>query len=152
MSATDILSDFMERLDALVLSPVLPVIWAGMKETPPSTGMWLEVRYFPNEPKDLTVDNDSQQDTLGFFQVAVFYRPTKGQNLQIAASEVADLIIAHFPKGFEMNEVRVRKGPWQSPAVDLEGMSFIPVTIPYRGIIGVTGTYVVDGDYYVITG
>jgi hypothetical protein len=99
--------------------------------------MWLEARYFPNEPADLTWGNDSQLGTLGFFQVSVYWRPT--EDSLIAASEVADAIIELFPKGTAVGPVRVRKTPWQSPSIDLDGQSFIPITISYRGIVSVAG-------------
>lgn len=141
MSTADILEAFATRLKALVLSPVLPIAWPGIPKTPPSTGMWLEARFFPNEPMDLTWGYESQQDTIGFFQVVVYFRPgvNTGQSSQVDASGVADEVIAHFPKGLVVDMVRVRKVSWQSPAIDLEGKSFIPVTIPYRGIIAITG-------------
>ena len=137
MSTTDILTAFATQLDTLALTPDLPVIWPGIQGEPPSSGMWLEARFFPNEPDDLTWGNNSQQDTLGFFQVSVFYRP--GQHSQIAASEIADTIIDLFPKGFTVDACRVRKTPWQASAVDLSDKSFIPITIPYRGIVSISG-------------
>lgn len=141
MSTTDTLTAFTTRLDALVLSPPLPVAWPGIPFEPPATGMWLEARHFPGEPVDLIWDNDTQQNSMGFFQVSVFWRPgtNTGQNSQLAASEIADLVIAHFPKGLNIDAMKVRKGPWQSTAVNLPGKSFIPVTIPYRGLEAVPG-------------
>ena len=146
--STAILTALVTRLSTLVLSPVLPVMWPGIPHKPPSSGMWLEARYFPNEPGDLTWDNDGMQDTIGFFQVSVYYRP--GQDSLIAASEVADLIVEYFPKGLPLGRVRVRKGAWQSPAIDLQGKSFIPITIPYRGILATSGTEITDGISYVV--
>ena len=139
--STDILTAFLARLSALALTPSLPVMWPGIPKSAPSSGTWLEARYFPNEGGDLTWGNDAQMDTIGFFQVSVYYRPgtSTGQNSQVDASEVADLVIAHFPKGLPIGPVRVRKSAWQSPAIDLEGKSFLPVTIPYRSIIAVPG-------------
>lgn len=150
MNTTAILGSFLNRLDSF---SELPIAWPGMPKTPPSTGMWLEALFFPNEGRDLAWDNDSQQDTLGFFQLSVYYRPGKGANQvsQIAAMEIADAIIYYFPKGFPVGDVKVRKEPWQGPAVNLKGKSFIPITIPYRGIVS-TGGYpykVSDGGIFV---
>lgn len=139
--STDILKAFLARLDVLGITLDLPIAWPGLPKEPPSTGMWLETRFFPNEPGDLTWDNTAQTDAIGFFQIMVCYRPgtNTGQTSQIAASEVADQIIAYFPKGLPLYVVRVRKTPWQSPAIDMEGKSFIPITISYRGIVSVPG-------------
>jgi len=122
------------------------VMWPGLPKAPPSSGMWLEARYFPNENSDLVWGNDSQQEALGFFQVSVYWRPT--EDSLIGASEIADSIIALFAKGAAISTVRVRKTPWQSPSIDLKGKSFIAVTIPYKGIVSVTGfagTLIVGG-------
>jgi len=153
MATTDILSAFTTRLNTLAFSPELPIAWPGINFDPPSTGMWLEARFFPNEPGDLTWDVDGCLDTRGFCQVLVCYRPGTSQ---ISASEIADAIIVHFPKSTTLDAVRVRKSPWQSPAVDTEGRSFIPVTVPYRGILLVAGSvelnFVVDGGVNVVDG
>lgn len=134
MSTTSILNALATRLDTL---GSLPVAWPGVPMTPPSSGMWLEVRYFPNEPRDLTWGNTSQQETIGFFQVSVYWRPS--ENDLIDASTVADSVIALFAKGTAIDAVRVRKTPWQSPSIDADGKSFIPVIIPYQGVVEVAG-------------
>lgn len=129
---TVILEAFIERLEDLVLSPVLPIAWPGIKLNPPATGMWLEALYFPSETENVTWGADGCYNAKGFFQVSVFYRPGVGQ---IKPSAVADLIIAHFPKGSSIAGVGVNKKPWQSPAVTLSDKLYIPVTIPFSGLI-----------------
>lgn len=93
--------------------------------------MWLECKWFPNEPRDLAWDNASWHETLGFFQINVYYRPGRGQ---IDPSEVADALVAHFPKGLALGPVRVRKRAWPSPVVVDGDKSFIPVTVSWRGV------------------
>jgi len=133
MSTTDILTACLDRLLALSFNLQIPVSKPGVNFNSPSSGYWLEPSLSPNEPDDLAWGNDSCHERIGFFQVNVNYRP--GQPGQEGASEVADAIIAHFPKGLELGPVRVRKSAWQSPAVTDDGSRlFIPVTIPWRGI------------------
>lgn len=130
MSTTDILEGCLERLQSIGLSPVIPIAWPGVNFTPPAEGMWLEAKLFPNEPMDPSWNNDSCTIARGFFQVIVGYRPGTGE---IAASTIADAVIAHFAKGTELGPVRVIKKPWRSPAIEDGAKSLIPVTIPYRG-------------------
>jgi hypothetical protein len=104
-----------------------------MQSDPPDSGMWLKSGYFPNEPIDRIWDNDACVETRGFFQILVCYRvrPDIGQ---LAPSALADALIDHFPKGLALGAVRVRKRPWQSPAVvEDSSKSFIPVTVAYLG-------------------
>jgi hypothetical protein len=119
----------MQRMETLPLS--LPIAFPDVTFSPPATGIWLEVRLFPNEPENLVWDDDGIYREQGFLQVLVCYRPGKGQ---VAASEVADSVIQHFPKGTELGGVSVSKKPWQSPNETDGARSFIPVTIRYLGI------------------
>jgi hypothetical protein len=132
MSTTDILEAAFQKLETFVYSPSPEILWPGIQENPPESGMWLQPGFFPNEPEDLSWDNDACLDTRGFFQVLIYFRP--GQGL-LDPSELADALIAHFPKGLDLGPVRIRKRPWQSPAV-IEDASklFIPVTVPYKGL------------------
>jgi len=130
MSTTDILTACLGRLNTLTDAP--PIAWPGINFEPPSSGLWLEPVFFPNEPADLAWEDESCHEAIGFFQVGVYYRPGGGQ---VEPSQMADAIIAHFPKGLEIGPVRVRKRAWQSPAVTDDGSRlYIPVTIPWRGI------------------
>jgi hypothetical protein len=132
MSTTDILEAAFQKLASFVYSPAPEILWPGIQETPPESGMWLQPGFFPNEPEDMAWDDDACVDTRGFFQILIYFRP--GQGL-VAPSELADALIAFFPKGFELGPVRVRKRPWQSPAVTEDASKlFIPVTVPYKGL------------------
>lgn len=160
--STNILTAFLDRLSALVLSPVLPVIYPGIPDSPPSSGMWIEASYFPQQPEDLVWDNDSQLRITGHFLVAVYFRPGTGpsQSSLVSASRVADEVIAHFRKGQPLGPVRVLKSAWQNPAVNKKGKSSVPVVVPYMGIVQVVpegalvddqGNYIVDDQGNYIT-
>lgn len=132
MSSTEILEAAIDRLEAFSYSPQPDILWAGRKEDSPNTGMWLQPRLFGNEPGDDSWDNDACVDTRGFFQILVYLRPGQGQ---IAPSELADALIAWFPKGRALGPVRVNKQPWQSPMVTEDASKlYIPVTVPYQGL------------------
>lgn len=132
MSTTDILEAAFQKLKAFIHDPQPEILWPGIQENPPDAGMWLQPGFFPNEPGDIAWDDDACVDTRGFFQILIYFRP--GQGL-IDPSELADALIAFFPKGFELGPVRVRKRPWQSPAVTEDSSKlFIPVTVPYKGL------------------
>ena len=132
MSTTDILQAALTKLETFVYAPQPQILWPGIQETPPQTGMWLQPSLFPNEPGDIAWDDDACVDTRGFFQILIYFRPGQGQ---IDPSELADALIAHYPKGSVLGPVRVRKRPWQSPAVTQDASKlFIPVTVPYQGL------------------
>ena len=132
MSTTDIREAAFQKLQLFAYSPQPEILWPGIQETPPEAGIWLEPEFFPNEPNDIAWDNDSCVDTRGFFQILIYFRPGQGQ---IEPSEIADALIAYFPKGSDLGPVRIRKRPWQSPSVTEDASKlFIPVTIPYQGL------------------
>ena len=138
-TTTDIIGDLLARLDTLSVSPQPPIAWPGVHMDPPDEGMWLEARFVPDESTDLVWDDDTQKNTTGALLVRVYYRPGigVGQTTQVSASEYADAIVRLFPKGLGVGAVRILKEPSQGPAVNLEGNSYIPVMIPYSGIIAV---------------
>lgn len=132
MSTTDILGAAFQKLALFVYSPQPEILWPGIQETPPQAGMWLQPGFFPNETDDIAWDDNSCVDTLGFIQILIYFRP--GQGL-IEPSELADTLIAYFPKGSDLGPVRIRKRAWQSPSVTEDASKlFIPVTIPYQGL------------------
>lgn len=129
MSTTDRLISFCE--DLLAAYPTTPIAWPGKPLKPPSSGLWLLVRHFPNETEDLSWGNDGPILVRGFFQVEVNYR--HGSDGIFPASELADTIIKEFGKGVPISDVFVEKTPWQSPEVVEDDRNFIPVTVPYYG-------------------
>ena len=132
MTTTAILEAAFQKLESFPYSPQPEIMWPGIQETPPQEGIWLQPGFFPNEPQDIAWDNDGCVDTRGFFQILVYFRPGQGQ---IEPSDMADALIAYFPKGSDLGPVRIRKRPWQSPAVTEDASKlFIPVTVPYKGL------------------
>ncbi len=131
MSTTEILTAALEKLETFVYVPPPEIIWPGIQKSPPETGIWLQVRFAPNEPYDYNW-GEGCVDTRGHIRILVYFRPDQGQ---LDPSELADALIAFYPKGFELGPVRVRKRPWQSPMVTQDASKlYIPVTIPYMGL------------------
>lgn len=132
MSTTEIIEAAFEKLETFSYLPQPDILYPGIQDKPPQAGMWLQPSVFPNEPDDPYWESDSCVDTRGFVQILIYFRP--GQGL-IAPSELADALIAFFPKGSDLGPVRIRKRPWQSPAVTEDASKlFIPVTVPYMGL------------------
>ena len=125
----DILEAALTHMASLVTS--LPIAWPGVSFTPPSSGMWFEVRHFPNEPDHFGYGDDAKQDYRGFLQVSVFTADKAGL---ITPTEEAEKIVAHFAKGTALGPVVVRKTPYLSPPIPEDNHIQIPVTCPYRGI------------------
>ena len=132
MSTTDILEAAFQKLQAFSYSPQPEILWPGIQETPPEEGMWLEANFFPGDPVDIAWDNDACVDTRGWFQITVYFRPGQGQ---IEPSELADALIAHFPKGTVLGAVRVRQRPYQKALITEDASKlFIDVIVPYMGL------------------
>lgn len=132
MSTTEIIQAAFDRLLVFVHVPQPEIMWPGLQEEPPENGLWLQPGFFPNEPSDIAWDNEACVDTRGFFQILVYFRPGQGQ---LDPSELADALIAHYPKGLSLGPVRIRKRPWQSPMITEDASKlYIPVTMSYKGL------------------
>lgn len=125
--STDNLEAFLTRLNAFSYSPAPQILWPNIQATPPATGLWIEAGYFPNEPIDNTWGDDCANDR-GFFQMLVGCRKGTGET---TASDLADALVAWFPKGLEIGTVTVRKRPTRGPAFVDEDKVFIPITVHY---------------------
>lgn len=115
----------------IALGSALPISWPNVKFTPPASGLWMEIRHFPNDNRTLGMESSARTLFVGLFQIAIYFRPETGE---IAAAEQAETIIDHFSKGTALGPVRVSARPSSSAAIMEDDRGFIPVTIPYRGI------------------
>lgn len=131
--ATTILKGFFERLESFNYFPLPAIMWPGLNQAPPTSGLWIEPGYFPNEHQDDVWDDDTCVLFRGFAQALIGFRPNDGL---VAPYELADALIAWFPKGQAIGPVRVRKRPWASPHFVGDGDKlFIPVTIRLTGFV-----------------
>lgn len=129
--STDILEACLERLEDFDYSPPPALLWPGKKMEPPEEGFWIEPRYFPGEPADETWDEGCVV-TTGFFYLLVGCDAGIGED---EASELADALVAWFPKGQELGPVRVLKRATRGGSYIDEGSRlYIPVTVRYQGL------------------
>lgn len=134
MSQATIYDDFAERvgLFAAEYSPPLPVSYPGVPFTPPAAGIWLELRWFPNETGTYGMSDENPCLVLvGFAQVTVCDRPGAGL---AATFEVATACIDWFRKGTTLGVARVEVQPWVSSVLSEPDRTMLPITVRWRGV------------------
>ena len=133
MSDKDIYVDFCTKLAAFAatFSPDVPVAYPGVGFEPPTSGVWLELQWVPNDTVNYGMANDAPVLRQGMAQVGVCYRPGAGV---VSGLTVANAVIAAFPKGTRIaNEVRVYRKPWIAAIIQDPERVMHPVTIPWQG-------------------
>lgn len=108
------------RVEALVLSPVLPLLWPGESETLPQAGTpprpvnCLEVIHLPNRTERMFVGSDDDHRYQGILQVAVLTIPGAADHENLAR-EIAGKVVAHFPADLKLQyagvQLRITKRP-----------------------------------------
>jgi len=121
-------------LDAFInhLSTTLPVAYQGINFTPPDSGEWLEVKFFPNPNNRLFIGSNDPVEVRGIFQITVCYRPGSGV---INGAETAQSIIDQYPQDAAIGSVKVELKPWDSGPIEEDERISHPITIRYRGLI-----------------
>jgi hypothetical protein len=113
-------------------SPPLTVAYPNISFTPPDSGQWLELQFFPNETRNAVMGDDGPSDHVGFFQLGCCERPGIGLS---SVATLAGLVIAAFPKGTEFSVGRLDRKPWISSVLEDDARVMLPVTIPYRATV-----------------
>jgi hypothetical protein len=117
------------RVEALVLSPALPVAWPNESFTKP-TGGYLRVTRIPNLNRRLFLKGSDPHQRLSLLQIDVFAK--KNQNAAVAL-EIAGQVAAHFPADLKMSAygvtARVTKAPEVAQPLDDETHLMVPVTV-----------------------
>lgn len=123
---------FCQRVVSLAqyYTPALSVAFPAANFTPPSSGFWLEVQWFPNETVNYGIGFDAGALMRGFGQITVCCRPGIGI---VSPMSLADDAIAHFDKGTQLANAIVYKRPWASSIIQDPERVSIHVTIPYHG-------------------
>lgn len=124
----DIANAFKAVLATFAAAQGIPVAWPGVAFTPPQTGSWLEMAWFPNETMNLAFGAVSQY--RGFGQVSCCCRPGPGDGVVLA---LADAVIDAFPKGTQLGIARVERKPWASSELSAPDRIAVPVTVRYQG-------------------
>ena len=107
------------------------IAWPGVNFTPPGTGIWLEVAFFPNQGIDDGLPYNSSVTPIGIFQVSAVGRPGSGV---IPLEAAADAIRGAFARGTTITTpVRVSRAPYNMSLIETDDKIFIPVSIPYAG-------------------
>lgn len=108
-----------------------PISWPGFNFTPPSSGVWLEVSFFPNEGIDNGLAYTDGVVPRGIFQVACVNRPGAGLDAIHAA---ADEIRALYAKGAALvDRVRVVREPYDMELETEDDRLMVVVSIEYSG-------------------
>jgi hypothetical protein len=127
-------SAFAEALNTFATqhSPPLAVAYPGVHFEPPSTGLWLEMRWFPNTTRDYGVGNEGPSLHQGIGQVSVHGNAGAGVPPMI---ELADEVIAAFSKGTTLGPGIVDRKPWQSAVLIEGGQVIVPVTVRWKAFV-----------------
>lgn len=134
MTQSAILNNFAEHLAlfAAEFSPPLPVSYPNVAFTPPATGVWLELRWFPNETRTYGMQDTSPCAVLtGFGQVTVCERTGAGI---VGGLGIAGAVVDWFAKGTSFGVARVEVQPWVSSVLQEDDRTMYPVTVRWRGV------------------
>lgn len=127
MTNTEIQQGFYDALIDANLG--YPIAYPAIDFTPPASGVWLEISFFPNRGIDDLMANDSQVIPQGMFQVMAVTRPGDGL---FPVTNAAQSVMMAMPKGTRLADlVRTNRHPYQSDAVKEGDRVMIPVTLEY---------------------
>ena len=106
-----------------------PIAWPGVNFTPPSSGAWLQVSLFENEPLQPGTANTAAVGLRGTLQISACGRPGTGF---AALDTLADSVIAEFAKGTPvLSASRVIRTPYKLGDITADDKLMIPVRIEY---------------------
>jgi len=127
------------RVESLVLSPALPVLWPGEEEALPA-GNCLEVTHFPNRPDRQMVGSDASQLMQGFMQVAVLTVPGAPHH-ETVAREIAGTVADYFATDLRLTHgdvtLRITRRPHVSRGLrDTERARWLtPISVYYEAFV-----------------
>lgn len=130
MNDTEIYDAFALLVGAFAATEGLTCSYPAVAFTPPASGPWLELQWFPNETQGYGMADDGPSLLQGFAQLSACHPP--GQGLT-PGTTVTDKIIAAFGKGTTFAGVRVYRKPWVNSVISDPERIMHPVTIPWRG-------------------
>lgn len=117
------------RVEALVLTPALPIAWPNESFAKPSGG-YLRVTWVPNMNRRVFLRGSDPHQRLSLLQIDVFAQ--KNQNAAVAI-EIAGKVAAHFPADLKMSAhgiaARVTKAPEVAQPIDDTTHLMVPVTM-----------------------
>ena len=121
------------RLNALVLSPVLPIAWPNKSFDKPADQKYLRAVFVPNTANRVLIGSAEPHQLLGLLQVSVYWTKNDGE---IAARAIADAVAAHFSCDlrltFGAQRVRITKQPDVRDMIVEDAAIQIPVMIAWE--------------------
>lgn len=128
-----IMAALFTRLQALVLSPAMPIAWPNVAYTPPADQRYLRVQFVPNVAKRLTIPSDGPHQHLGLMQVSVYWTKNAGE---AAPREIAGKIAGWFACDLKLRSgtvaVRITKRPDVRDMIVEDAAIQIPVMIAWE--------------------
>jgi hypothetical protein len=128
-------SALLNRLNALTLSPAVPVSLPNITFVPPTAGQsvaWLRATFLPAATTELSVDYTGSNQHYGIFQVDVFYGQGGGE---LAPARIAAAVIQWFKRGTKLTKdgfkVEVTRAPRRGSLLRDDPWQMLPVSIPY---------------------
>ena len=125
----------LDRLNALVLVPAMPVSLPNIQFPPPQatpTTGYLRATFLPADSVTLGLARGSSIQHYGLLRVDVFYGLFGGE---LAPNRVAASVISWFKRGTQLTRsgftVNVFKAPFRGPMSREDVWVMIPVSIPY---------------------
>jgi hypothetical protein len=129
---TEIEAALLARLDALVLSPPMPVAWPNMAFIKPLGG-YVRVSHVPNSSQRLTIGSDGPHRRRGLLQVDIFHPKNEGPAF---ATSHAGQVAAWFPADLKLysGQVTVRVAKAADIAMAMADATHwqVPVTVSYE--------------------
>jgi hypothetical protein len=111
-----------------------PIAFHGIPFTPPTSGVWLQVTYQPNEGIQQGIGNDADTIEQGIYQVMACRRivdATITGGVTPLQSALA-LVAAEYPKcKIITGLVRVQRTPYESSLFEEDDRMMIPLRIQY---------------------
>ncbi len=128
-------SALLTRLNALTLSPSVPVALPNVTFVPPTAGQnvaWLRATFLPASTVELGIDYAASNQHYGIFQVDVFYGQGGGE---LAPARIAAAVIQWFRRGTKLTKdgfkVEVTRAPRRGSMLLDGAWTMLPVSIPY---------------------
>lgn len=103
-----------------------PTSYPNQSFTPPPDAPYLQAEVFPNRPRWQALGPGRMDQ--GLLQITIV-SPIRDGLIPIA--EIADVVLAHFPKGQKFDGVRVSGEPWVAQPIIEASEIRLPVTIPW---------------------
>lgn len=95
--------------------------------TPPADAPYLIAEVFPNRPKWEGLGTGDRLDQ-GLLQITVVSPKRTGI---VPVAQIADEVVAHFPKGLRLSGVKVSGEPWAAQPIIEASEVRLPVTVPW---------------------